>query len=215
MSGPETDDAAVAGAGSHPASEAATEPRVRCWWPAGTVPADTAMVAYHDSEWGIPAHGDAALFERLALESFQAGLSWSTILHKRRAFREAFAGFDPAAVAAFGPPDIERLAADAGIVRNRAKIQATIGNARGVLEIARERGSFDAWLWEQVEGAPRRLPPGATHADVPSADPLAHRLSRELRERGFRFAGPTIVYAFMQSVGMVDDHLPGCWRYGG
>lgn len=193
----------------------AGEPRVRCWWPVGTEPADAAMAEYHDSEWGVPAHGDTALFERLALESFQAGLSWSTILHKRPAFREAFAGFDPASVAAFGAPDIERLVADAGIVRNRAKIQATIGNARGVLEIARESGSFDSWLWAHVEGSPRRLPPGATHADVPSADPLAHRLSRELRERGFRFVGPTIVYAFMQSIGMVDDHLPACWRYGG
>ncbi len=196
-------------------SGAAPEPRVRCWWPAGTEPADAAMVEYHDAEWGVPAHGDAALFERLALESFQAGLSWSTILHKRRAFREAFARFDPATVAAFGPPDIERLVADAGIVRNRAKIQATVGNARGVLEIARESGSFDAWLWARVDGAPRRLPREATHADVPSADPLAHRLSRELRERGFRFVGPVIVYAFMQSTGMVDDHLPTCWRYGG
>ena len=173
------------------------------------------MAEYHDSEWGVPAHGDTALFERLALESFQAGLSWSTILHKRRAFREAFAGFDPTTVAAFGPADVERLVADAGIVRNRAKIHATIGNARGVLEIARESGSFDSWLWAHVEGPPRRLPPGATHADVPSTDPLAHRLSRELRERGFRFVGPTIVYALMQSVGMVDDHLPACWRYGG
>ena len=189
--------------------------RRRCWWPAGTEPADAVMAEYHDSEWGVPAHGDTALFERLALESFQAGLSWSTILHKQRAFREAFAGFDPATVAAFGPPDVERLVADAGIVRNRAKIQATIDNARGVLEIARESGSFDSWLWTHVDGLPRRLPPQATYADVPSADPLAHRLSRELRDRGFRFVGPTIVYAFMQSIGMVDDHLPGCWRYRG
>ena len=190
-------------------------PLPRCWWPAGAEPADVLMAAYHDEEWGVPAHGDGVLFERLALESFQAGLSWSTILHKRPAFRRAFAGFEPATVAAFTPSYVQRLLADAGIVRNRAKIEATIGNARGELEIAREAGSFDAWLWGQLDGPPRRLPPGSTRDDVPSADPLAHRLSRDLRDRGFRFVGPTIVYAFMQSIGMVDDHLPGCWRYGG
>ncbi len=173
------------------------------------------MVAYHDEEWGVPAHGDAVLFERLALESFQAGLSWSTILHKRPAFRRAFADFEPATVAAFDVSDVRRLVEDAGIVRNRAKIEATIGNARGVLEIARKAGSFDAWLWGQIAGLPHRLPPGSTRDDVPSADPLAHRLSRYLRDRGFRFVGPTIVYAIMQSIGMVADHLPGCWRYRG
>lgn len=173
------------------------------------------MIAYHDAEWGVPVHDDTTLFERLALESFQAGLSWSTILHKRQAFRHAFAGWEPARVAAFGARDVERLVGDARIVRNRAKIEATIGNARGVIEIAREAGSFDAWLWGQLDGPPRRLPPGATEGDVPSADPLAHRVSLALRGRGLRFVGPTIVYAFMQSVGMVDDHLPGCWRYGG
>ena len=190
-------------------------PLSRCWWPAGAEPADVLMAAYHDEEWGVPAHGDTVLFERLALESFQAGLSWSTILHKRPAFRRAFAEFEPATVAAFDASDVRRLVGDAGIVRNRAKIEATIGNARAVLEIAREAGSFDAWLWGQLDGPPRRLPPTATRKNVPSAGPLAHRLSRDLRDRGFRFAGPTIVYAFMQSVGMVDDHLPGCWRYGG
>ena len=173
------------------------------------------MAAYHDSEWGVPAHGDAVLFERLALESFQAGLSWSTILRKREAFRLAFAGFEPAAVAAFGPADVERLLEDAGIVRNRAKIEATIANARGVLAIAGEAGSFDAWLWGHLDAPPRRLPPTATRADVPDADPLARSVARDLRARGFRFVGPTIVYAFMQSVGIVDDHLPGCWRYSG
>ncbi len=194
---------------------AAADLRPRCWWAPGTEPRDPLMVAYHDDEWGVPAHGDAALFERLALESFQAGLSWSTILHRRDAFRRAFAGFDPATVAAFTPTDVGRLLADAAIVRNRAKIEATVANARGVVAIAREAGSFDGWLWDQLDGPPRRLPPTATRADVPSTDPLALRLSRELRERGFRFVGPTIVYAFMQSVGMVDDHLPDCWRYGG
>ena len=190
-------------------------PRSRCWWPDGDEPTDGLMAAYHDEEWGVPARGDATLFERLALESFQAGLSWSTILHKRAAFRRAFAGFDPATVAAFTPADVRRLLADAAIVRNRAKIEATVANARGVVAIAREAGSFDAWLWGHLDGPPRRLRPTATRADIPSTDPLALRLSRELRERGFRFVGPTIVYAFLKSVGMVDDHLPGCWRYRG
>lgn len=173
------------------------------------------MVAYHDDEWGVPAHGDVALFERLALESFQAGLSWSTILHKRAAFRRGFAGFDPTVVAAFGASDVERLMGEAAIVRNRAKIGATVGNARGVLAIAAEAGSFDAWLWGHLDGPPRRLPADATPADVPATDTMATALSAELRARGFRFVGPTIVYAFMQSIGMVDDHLPWCWRYRG
>ena len=193
----------------------ATRPLPRCWWLAGAEPTDPMMVAYHDTEWGVPAHGDSTLFERLTLESFQAGLSWSTILHKRPAFRDAFAEFEPTNIAAFGAEDVRRLVEDVGIVRNLGKIEATIGNARVVVEIAREAGSFDAWLWGQLDGPPRRLPPDATREDVPSADPLAHRLSRDLRDRGLRFVGPTIVYAFMQSVGMVDDHLPGCWRYRG
>ena len=197
------------------ATEAAgtPEPLPRCWWAPGEIPRDRAMAEYHDVEWAVPAHGDAVLFERLALESFQAGLSWSTILHKRQAFRRAFAGFDPSAVAEFGEVDVARLLGDAGIVRNAAKIAATIRNARGVLGIAREAGSFDAWLWGRLDGPPRRLPADATRSDVPDADPFAHRLSRDLRDRGFRFVGPTIVYAFMQSIGIVDDHVPGCWRY--
>ena len=173
------------------------------------------MVAYHDDEWGVPAHDDRELFERLALESFQAGLSWATILRKRRAFRAAFADFDAATVAAFSPADVQRLLADEGIVRNRAKIEATIANAHGVLAIAAASGSFDAWLWGHLDGPPRRLPPGATGSDVPATDPLGGRIARELRAAGFRFVGPTIVYAFLQSVGIVDDHLPGCWRYRG
>ncbi|MGO9178078.1 MAG: DNA-3-methyladenine glycosylase I [Candidatus Limnocylindrales bacterium] len=193
----------------------AARPLPRCWWSDGAEPTDPMMVEYHDTEWGVPAHGDSTLFERLALESFQAGLSWSTILHKRPAFRDAFAEFEPTKIAAFGAEDVRRLVEDVGIVRNLGKIEATIGNARVVVEIAREAGSLDAWLWGQLDGPPRRLPPDATREDVPSADPLAHRLSRDLRDRGLRFVGPTIVYAFMQSVGMVDDHVPGCWRYGG
>ncbi len=172
------------------------------------------MVEYHDTEWGVPCHDEVDLFERLALESFQAGLSWSTILHKRPAFRAAFFGFEPALVAAFDDDDRARLVADAGIVRNRAKIDATIGNAAAFLAVAEEFGSFDAYLASMVPGAPSRLLAGATSADVPATTPGSDALSHDLRGRGFRFVGSTIVYAFMQSVGLVDDHLPGCFRYG-
>jgi DNA-3-methyladenine glycosylase I len=172
------------------------------------------MVEYHDTEWAVPTHDDRELFERLALESFQAGLSWSTILNKRESFRAAFRGFEPAAVAAFDDTDRARLVADAGIVRNRAKIDATIGNAAGVLELARELGSFDAYLASMVPGPPVRLPAGSTGEDIPATTAVSDALSKDLRARGFRFVGSTIVYAFMQSVGLVDDHLPGCFRYG-
>ena len=191
------------------------EPRPRCWW-AGAENAnpDPLMVAYHDEEWGTPVHDDTELFERLALESFQAGLSWSTILNKRDAFRAGFRGFDPAVVARFDDEDRARLMADAGIVRNRAKIDATIGNAIGSLELAREFGSFDAYLTSIVPGPPLRLPAGSTGDDIPASTPVSDALSKDLKRRGFRFVGSTIVYAFMQSVGLVDDHLPGCFRYG-
>ena len=172
------------------------------------------MVEYHDTEWGVPVHDDIELFERLALESFQAGLSWSTILNKRANFREAFRGFEPSVVASFDDADRERLMADAGIVRNRAKIDATIDNAAGVLELARESGSFDAYLASMVPGPPARLSPGSTGDDITASTPASDALSKDLRRRGFRFVGTTIVYAFMQSVGLVDDHLPGCFRYG-
>jgi DNA-3-methyladenine glycosylase I len=184
----------------------------RCW---GGDPRDPLMTRYHDEEWGVPVRDDVELFERLALESFQAGLSWSTILRKREAFRLAFRGFDPAVVARFDEADRARLLADAGIVRNRAKIEATIGNAAGVLAIQAEHGSFARYLSTQVPDPGRRLPPDATTSDVPAATPVAGTLSADLRRRGFRFVGPTIVYAFMQSVGLVDDHLPGCHRYAG
>ena len=187
----------------------------RCWWSgAGTDRADPVMVAYHDEEWGVPCHDDLDLFERLALESFQAGLSWSTILRKRPAFRRAFQGFDPSVVARFDDHDRSRLLADAGIVRNRAKVDATIGNARAFLAVADEFGSFDAYLASMVPPPPRRLPDDATAADVPATTPVSDALSADLRRRGFRFVGSTIVYAFMQSVGLVDDHVPGCFRYG-
>jgi DNA-3-methyladenine glycosylase I len=188
----------------------------RCWWSgaAGERP-DALMVAYHDEEWGTPSHDDVELFERLALESFQAGLSWATILRKRPAFQTAFRGFDPGVVAAFDDGDRERLMADAGIVRNRAKIDATIGNAAAWLATATEFGSVDAYLATIVPAPPARLPLGATSADVPITTPVSDRLSADLKRRGFRFVGSTIVYSFMQSVGLVDDHLPSCFRYRG
>ncbi len=184
----------------------------RCWWGDGDRP-DPRMQAYHDTEWGIPVDGDTELFERLALEGFQAGLSWRTILHKREAFRTAFRGFNPVLVAAFDEADQARLMGDAGIVRNRAKIGATIGNAAATLDVVAEFGSFAGYLQSIVPLPPTRLAPSATMADIPASTPVSDRLSKDLRARGFRFVGSTIVYAFMQSVGLVDDHLPGCYRY--
>jgi DNA-3-methyladenine glycosylase I len=191
----------------------AFDSRARCWWPDGVLGADPLMITYHDEEWGVPASDDRALFERLALESFQAGLSWATILRKRRAFRLAFADFEPAAVASFGEADRERLLADAGIVRNRAKIDATIGNAALLLALAAERGSFAAYLATVLPRPAPTLPQGSGRQDVPATTPESDLLSADLRKRGFRFVGSTIAYSFMQSVGLVDDHLPGCFRY--
>lgn len=173
------------------------------------------MAAYHDAEWGVPVDDDTELFERLILECFQAGLSWSTILNKRAGFRAAFRGFDPRVVAAFDDSDRERLMADPGIVRNRAKIAAAIGNAAAFRATTAEFGSFARYLATMVPGAPVRVGPDATLADLPATTPAAEALSRDLKARGFRFVGPTVVYAFMQSVGLVDDHLPGCFRYTG
>ncbi|HET9520407.1 MAG TPA: DNA-3-methyladenine glycosylase I [Candidatus Limnocylindrales bacterium] len=189
----------------------ANDPVPRCWW-AGS---DPLMTAYHDDEWGVPVHDDAELFERLALESFQAGLSWSTILRKRDNFRAAFAGFDPAVVAGFDDADRARLMADAGIVRNGMKVDATIGNARALLETAAALGSFDAYLASIVPPPPARLPADAVSGSIPASTAASDVLSKDLKRRGFRFVGTTIVYAFMQSVGLVDDHLPGCFRYRG
>jgi DNA-3-methyladenine glycosylase I len=183
----------------------------RCWW-AGS---DALMSEYHDEEWGVPVHDDAELFERLALESFQAGLSWSTILRKRDNFRAAFAGFDPVVVAGFDDTDRARLMADAGIVRNGMKVDATIGNARALLETAAALGSFDAYLASIVPPPAARLPADAVSGTIPASTAASDALSKDLKRRGFRFVGTTIVYAFMQSVGLVDDHLPGCFRYRG
>ena len=173
------------------------------------------MLAYHDDEWGMPVDGDIELFERLTLEAFQAGLSWRTILHKRDAFRLAYRGFDPAAVAGFDERDRARLLADEGIVRNRAKVDASIGNAQAFLALVAEFGSFDAYLRSLVPGPATPLPRSATMAAIPATTDTSDALSADLRRRGFRFVGPTIVYAFMQSIGLVDDHLPGCFRYRG
>ncbi|MFT4258553.1 DNA-3-methyladenine glycosylase I [Microbacterium sp.] len=177
--------------------------RARCAWVGG----DAEYRRYHDEEWGTPLHGDRVLFEKMALEGFQAGLSWITILRKRPRFREVFAGFDPEIVAAFGPDDIERLMADAGIIRNRAKIEATIGNARLVAEMA--DGELDELMWSFAPTAGIRP---ASFADVPAATAESTAMSKELRRRGFRFVGPTTMYALMQSAGLVDDHIDGCWR---
>jgi DNA-3-methyladenine glycosylase I len=172
------------------------------------------MLAYHDEEWGVPSHDDRHLFELLTLEGAQAGLSWSTILRKREGYRKAFAGFDPAKVARFGPKDVERLLGDPGIVRNRLKVESTLENAGRVLEVQDELGSFDAYLWGFVDGEPivggwRSL------SELPAETPLSKALSKDLKKRGFRFVGPTSVYAFMQSVGMVDDHTVDCFRFRG
>ncbi|MDW4573573.1 DNA-3-methyladenine glycosylase I [Microbacterium sp. M3] len=177
--------------------------RARCAW----VGDDAEYARYHDEEWGFPLHGDRALFEKMSLEGFQAGLSWITILRKRPRFREVFAGFEPEAVAAFGDDDVARLMTDAGIIRNRAKIEATISNARLVLAL--EPGELDAFMWSFAPASHGRP---ATLAEVPAMTPEAAAMSKALRKRGFRFVGPTTMYALMQSAGMVDDHVDGCWR---
>ena len=173
------------------------------------------MVAYHDDEWGRPVSDDARLFEMLTLEGAQAGLSWMTILRKREGYRRAFAGFDPAAVARFGEADETRLLADPGIVRNRAKIKATIANARAALRLIEDFGSLHAYFVAGAPQPPARLPRTAEPGTIPITTPVSDALSKDLKKRGFGFVGSTIVYSFMQAVGLVDDHLPGCFRYRG
>ncbi|HSL97430.1 MAG TPA: DNA-3-methyladenine glycosylase I [Candidatus Deferrimicrobiaceae bacterium] len=194
-----------------PTVVAGQDGRARCWWATGTA----SMTRYHDEEWGVPVTDDGELFERLMLEAFQAGLSWQTILNKRDGFRAAFRGWAPAVVATFDDRDRERLLADAGIVRNRAKIDAAIGNARAFLELVGEFGSFEAYLATFIPRPPRRLPRAAGWNDLAATTLESDALSNDLKRRGFRFVGSTIVYAFMESVGLVDDHLPGCFRYRG
>jgi DNA-3-methyladenine glycosylase I len=170
------------------------------------------MVAYHDDEWGVPQHDDHRLFEKISLEGAQAGLSWSTILRKREGYRKAFAGFDPARVARFTPARVEKLMADASIVRNRAKIESVVQNASAVLALQREEGSLDAFLWSFVDGKPIQNR-WRTMADLPAQTPQSKAISKELKRRGFRFVGPTTIYALMQSVGMVNDHAVDCFRH--
>jgi DNA-3-methyladenine glycosylase I len=182
----------------------------RCdWVPTG----DPLYVAYHDEEWGVPSHDDRHLFELLTLEGAQAGLSWATILHKREGYRAAFAGFDPAAVARFGKRDVDRLLGDPGIVRNRLKVESAVGNAQRVLEVQAESGSFDAYLWRFVDGAPVQGRWRAI-AEIPAETAESRTMSKELKRRGFRFVGPTVCYAFMQAAGLVNDHVTTCFRYG-
>jgi DNA-3-methyladenine glycosylase I len=169
------------------------------------------MQAYHDEEWGVPAHDDRVLFEFLTLEGAQAGLSWSTILRKREAYRKAFAGFDPRKVARFDAARVDRLMQDAGIVRNRLKIESTVANARAALGVQKEFGSLDAYLWGFVGGRPLRKP-RRTLRDIPPTTPESDAMSRDLKKRGFRFVGSTICYALMQACGLADDHVRGCFR---
>ena len=189
-----------------------TTPLTRCAW-VGNRPDDDIMVRYHDEEWGVPLHDDRRLFELLTLEGAQAGLSWDTILKRRAGYRRAFQGFDIARIAAYGPEDVERLLADTGIIRNRAKIAATIGNAQATLALQREYGSLDAYLWAFVDGTTVVNSPSSI-SEVPARTPASEAMSKALLKRGFRFVGPTIVYAFLQSAGLVNDHTRDCFRYG-
>ncbi len=183
--------------------------QVRCAWCLGA----PEYVAYHDTEWGVPVHDDRDLCERLMLEGFQAGLSWLTILRKREAFFRAFDGWDPVRIAAYGPDDLARLLADPGIVRNRLKVAGAVRNARAFLATQAEWGTFDRYAWSFTGGEPLRRPvPPATLADVPAVTPESDAFAKDLKRRGFTFVGPVIVYAFMQSAGMVDDHVAGCFR---
>ncbi|MEX0281625.1 MAG: DNA-3-methyladenine glycosylase I [Arenibacterium sp.] len=178
-----------------------------CTWPGE----DPIYVAYHDTEWGVPEYDSRALFEKLILDGFQAGLSWITILKKRENFRAAFAGFDPNIIAEWGEPDVQRLLQNAGIIRHRGKIEATIGNARAWQKIETEQG-FDTFLWDYVGGKPLQNAWGSM-SDVPAQTALSQQISKDLKKAGFRFCGPTIVYAFMQAVGMVNDHVTSCPRH--
>ena len=189
-----------------------TKPRAptRCPWSEGV---SDAYLAYHDAEWGVPAHGDGRQFEFLVLESAQAGLSWSTILHRRDGYRRAFADFDASKVSRFTPRRIEALLQDPGIIRNRLKVESAVGNARVFLKVQEEFGSFSDYIWRFVDGAPKQnrwRKPG----DVPATTRESDALSKDLKSRGFKFVGSTIMYAHMQATGLVNDHLVGCFRHG-
>jgi DNA-3-methyladenine glycosylase I len=183
--------------------------KVRCEW---APPGDPLYLAYHDEEWGVPSRDDRHLFELLVLEGAQAGLSWSTILQKREGYRRAFAGFDAEAVARFGARDVERLVGDTGIVRNRAKIESAIANARAVPAVVAEHGSLAGYLWGFVGGEPVQNE-WRTLAEIPAETAESKAMSRDLKHRGFRFVGPTICYAFMQACGLVNDHVVTCFRH--
>jgi DNA-3-methyladenine glycosylase I len=183
---------------------------MRCAW--SSVASDPLYLAYHDEEWGVPSRDDRHLFELLVLEGAQAGLSWSTILHKREGYLRAFAGFEIERVARFGPRDVERLLGDAGIVRNRLKIESAIENARRVLEVQAERGSLADYLWEFV-GGESIVGGWNVLAEIPAETAESRAMSKDLKRRGFRFVGPTICYAFMQATGLVNDHVTTCFRF--
>jgi len=181
----------------------ATDGRRKCGWPVG----DPLYESYHDAEWGMPVESDAGLFEKIALEGFQAGLAWITVLRKREAFRSAFSGFAPEVVAGFGERQVLRLLGDAGIIRHEGKIRSAIGNARRTIDVIEEHGSMAAYLWPF---APRRWKAPRSFADITAVSPGSQALSKDLKRRGWSFVGPTTMHAFMQSVGMVNDHLTGC-----
>lgn len=185
-----------------------TSPVVRCPWPGD----DPLMTAYHDREWGVPLYDDRKLFEFLILEGMQAGLSWRCVLHKRENFRRAFAGFDPEKVARFGRPQVERLMKDAGIIRNRLKIESAVDNAKAFLRIRESRGSFQKYMWAFVDGRPV-VNRWKTLREIPASTPVSDRMSRQLKADGFRFVGSTVCYAHMQATGMVNDHLVSCFRH--
>ncbi|MCW5873238.1 MAG: DNA-3-methyladenine glycosylase I [Anaerolineales bacterium] len=180
----------------------------RCGWHGD----DPLYIQYHDEEWGVPLHDERRLFEMLILEGAQAGLSWITVLRKREAYRQAFDYFDPVKVAAYGEDKVAELLANAGIIRNRAKIRAAIGNAQAFLAVQKEFGSFDAYIWQFVGGQPLQNQ-YQTLKDIPAETPESQAMSKDLKKRGFRFVGPTICYAHMQATGMVNDHLVDCFRY--
>ena len=180
----------------------------RCSWPGAAEP----MIAYHDEEWGVPVHDDRKLFEYLVLDAFQAGLSWSTILNKRENFRKAFDNFDATRIASYKKRKIAQLLADAGIVRNRLKVHATVSNAAAFLQVQKEFGTFDAYVWGLVGGEPRQNS-WKTQKQIPASTPDSDRMSKDLKDRGFKFVGGTICYAFMQAAGMVNDHEVGCYRH--
>jgi DNA-3-methyladenine glycosylase I len=175
---------------------------------------DVLMEQYHDEEWGVPIHDDLLLFEKLLLDGFQAGLAWRTVLHKRENFRRAFDGFDPRRMAGYGERERQRLLADAGIIRNRLKIEAAVTNARAYLELIEQEGSFSDFLWSFTGGRTLKSAP-RSWKDVPSSTPESDAMSKALKARGFKFVGTTICYAFMQAVGIVDDHLRSCHRFSG